>query len=88
MLRNQTGKPHLIGDALSTADLSVFQLVEGLQYAFPNAMARFDHDYPQLTQVHDQVATLDRVATYLASDRRIPFNKDGIFRAYPELDAE
>ncbi len=88
VLRNPAGAPHLVGDALSTADLSVFQLVEGLRYAFPNAMARFDHDYPQLAQVHHQVATLDRVAAYLASDRRIPFNQDGIFRAYPELDAE
>ncbi len=88
VLRNPAGTPHLVGDALSTADLSVFQLVEGLRYAFPNAMERFDHDYPQLAQVHDQVATVKRVAGYLASDRRIPFNEDGIFRNYPELDGE
>lgn len=88
VLRNPTGTPHLVGDALTTADLSVFQLVEGLRYAFPNAMARFEHDYPQLTQVHGAVAQQDRVAAYLASDRRVSFNEDGIFRAYPELDGE
>ena len=88
VLRNPTGTMHLVGDALSTADLSVFQLVEGLRYAFPNAMDRFEHDYPQLAQVHGAVARLDRVGAYLASDRRVPFNEDGIFRAYPELDAE
>ena len=88
VLRNPAGTPHLVGDALSTADLSVFQLVEGLRYAFPNAMDRFDHDYPQLTQVHEAVAQRDRIAAYVASDRRVPFNEDGIFRAYPELDGE
>ena len=86
VLRNPAGSPHVVGNALSTADLSVFQLVEGLRYAFPNAMERFEHDYPQLAQVHDAVAALDRVAAYLASDRRIPFNEEGIFRHYPELD--
>ena len=88
VLRNPSGTAHLVGEALSTADLSVFQLVEGLRYAFPNAMDRFEHDYPQLTQVHAAVANQNRVAAYLASNRRLPFNEDGIFRAYPELDAE
>ncbi len=86
VLRNPAGSPHLVGDGLTTVDLSVFQLVEGLRYAFPNAMDRFDRDYPQLTQVHAHVAALERIAAYLASDRRVPFNEDGIFRNYPELD--
>ena len=88
VLRNPAGGPHLVGDRLSTVDLSVFQLVEGLRYALPNAMDRFDHDYPQLALVHAQVAAHERVAAYLASDRRVPFNEEGIFRNYPELDAE
>ena len=87
MLRNPAGTPNMVGSAVSSADLSVFQLVEGLRYAFPNAMGRFDHDYPQLSQVHGQVAALPGIAAYLASDRRIPFNQEGIFRNYPELDS-
>ena len=58
----------------------------GLRYAFPNAMARQEHDWPRLLALHDAVAARPRIAAYLASKRRIPFNEDGIFRRYPELD--
>ncbi|WP_158743167.1 glutathione S-transferase [Acidisphaera sp. L21] len=88
ILRNPTGTVHLVGDALSTADVSVFQLVEGLRYAFPNAMRRFERDFPQTAQVHRMVRDLPAVAAYVASDRRVPFSENGIFRHYPELDAE
>ena len=70
------------------ADTSLFQIVEGLRYAFPRRMAAIEGDYPGLIALHDRVATLPGVAAYLASDRRIPFNEDGIFRHYPELDGE
>ncbi len=77
---------HLIGDAVSDADLSLFQTIAGLRYAYPVAMARIEPDYPALTAVHDAVAARPNVAAYLASERRIPFNEMGIFRHYPELD--
>ncbi|GGO95731.1 glutathione S-transferase [Stakelama pacifica] len=69
-------------------DCSLFQLVEGLRYMFPNAMRNFASDYPALMRIRDQVADLPGIKTYLNSDRRVPFNQDGIFRHYPELDEE
>jgi glutathione S-transferase len=77
----------LVGRDLTYVDLSAFQLVAGLRYAFPNAMARCERKLPQLLALHDRVAARPRIAVYLASPRRIPFNQDGIFRHYPELDA-
>lgn len=76
----------LLGARLSYADLSLFQVIEGLRYAFPHAMARLEPDYPALVRLHQRVAGRGNVARYLASPRRIPFNQDGIFRHYPELD--
>lgn len=77
----------MAGDTLTYADLSIFQVIEGLRYAFPNAMARIEPKHPKLTALHDRVAQHPPVARYLASDRRIPFNEEGIFRHYAELDA-
>jgi glutathione S-transferase len=74
---------HLVG-AFSYADLSLFQLVAGLRHAFPKAMAA--HAPASVIAHHDRVAARPRIAAYLASDRRIPFNEHGIFRAYAELD--
>lgn len=81
-----SGGHYLLGDQLSYVDLSMFQLVAGLRYAFPVAMAREEGTYPHLTALHDRVAEQPGVKAYLASPRRIPFNEDGIFRHYPELD--
>lgn len=83
---NPAGSRHLVGGRLSYADLSLFQVVEGLRYAFPRASAQALGRAPLVLQLHQRVATLPRVAAYLASERRIPFNEDGIFRRYPELD--
>ena len=77
----------LAGDAWSYADTSLFQLVAGLRYMFPRRMAAIEGDYPGLIALHDEVAALPGIAAYLASERRIAFNTDGIFRHYPELDA-
>jgi glutathione S-transferase len=77
----------LVGSKCSYVDLSAFQVVAGLRYAFPNAMARVERATPLLVALHDRVAARPRVAAYLASERRIPFNQQGIFRHYPELDA-
>jgi glutathione S-transferase len=69
-------------------DLSAFQVVAGLRYAFPRAMARHERRLPRLVALHDRVAALPRIAAYLASERRVPFNEHGIFRRYPELDLD
>jgi glutathione S-transferase len=67
--------------------LSLFQMIEGLRYAFPRTMARLERKYPKLVANHDRVAARPRLAAYLASKRRIPFNQQGIFRHYSALDA-
>ena len=84
--RNPKGSAHLVGGRLSYADLSLFQLVDGLLYAFPKATRRALKKAPLVTALHDSVAQHKRLSTYLASERRIAFNEDGIFRRYPELD--
>jgi glutathione S-transferase len=81
-----TGGPWLLGADFSYVDLSAFQLVEGLSYAFPNAMRRVARTIPRLRELRTRVAERPRIAAYLASDRRIAFNQDGIFRHYPALD--
>ncbi|HZS84735.1 MAG TPA: glutathione S-transferase [Stellaceae bacterium] len=84
---NPAGDKHLVGARLSYPDLSLFQMVAGLRYAFPRAMARLERRIPRVVALHDRVAARPRIAAYLASERRIPFNEEGIFRHYPELDA-
>jgi glutathione S-transferase len=79
--------PWLTGDRWCPADLSLFQLVEGLEYAFPRRMATLAGRIPRLMDLAERVRALPELAEYLASDRRLPFNEDGIFRHYPELDA-
>ena len=78
----------LLGRAFSYADLSLFQMVAGLRYAFPRAMGKLGPKHPRTITLHDRVASRPRIAAYLASPRRIPFNEEGIFRHYPELDAQ
>ena len=79
--------PFVLGAQWSHVDTSLFQLVEGLSYAFPRRMAALRADHPRLHAVRDAVAKVEPIAAYLASERRIPFNEDGLFRHYPELDA-
>ncbi len=86
LVRNPAGPAHLVGDALSYADLSLFQLVAGLRHAFPQAAKRALARTPSVVQLHDRVQAVPRVAAYLRSPRRIAFNEEGIFRRYPELD--
>ena len=86
IVRNPAGQRHLVGGRLSYADLSLFQVVEGLRYAFPTATATVLSATPEVARLHDRIAALPKVAAYLRSARRLPFNEQGIFRRYPELD--
>ena len=88
LARNRRGDRWLVGARLSYPDLSLFQAVEGLRYAFPNATARIDRKYPRVAALHARVAERPNVAAYLGSERRIPFNEMGLYRHYPELDAK
>ena len=76
----------LLGKTFSYADISLFQMMAGLRYAFPRAMERLKPKHPRSVALHDRVASRPRIAAYLASRRRIAFNQHGIFRHYPELD--
>jgi glutathione S-transferase len=82
----QRDVPRLVGGRLSYVDLSLFQLVEGLLYALPRATKRVLRKAPLVSAVHAGVPRHKRLAAYLASERRLPFNQEGIFRHYPELD--
>jgi glutathione S-transferase len=85
---NPVGPGHSVGGSLTTVDLSLFQISEGLSYAFPRAMAKFAAHYPALCALREAVRTRPAIAAYLASPRRLPFNEFGIFRHYPELDQD
>ncbi|RJG01553.1 glutathione S-transferase family protein [Noviherbaspirillum sedimenti] len=85
LAHNPRGSRFMVGARLSYADLSMFQVVEGMRYAFPHAMAKRESGWPLLVDLHDRVAQRPRIAAYLASARRLPFSEEGIFRHYPEL---
>lgn len=76
----------LVGSATTYADLSLFQIIEGLRYAFPRTLRKLEPALPLTMELHDRVAQRPGITAYLASPRRIPFNNEGIFRRYPELD--
>jgi glutathione S-transferase len=84
--RNTGGRGYMVGRRLSYVDLSLFQVVAGLRYAFPRMMAELEPVLPGLVALHERVARRPNIAAYLASSRRLPFNQDGIFRHYPDLD--
>ncbi|MGA9090679.1 MAG: glutathione S-transferase [Bradyrhizobium sp.] len=85
-LVKDNGGFYLTGRKVSYVDLSLFQIVEGLRYAFPKRMKAFEQEIPGLVGLHDRVASRPNIKAYLNSDRRIAFNEDGIFRHYKELD--
>jgi glutathione S-transferase len=85
-LMDDSAGHYVTGRKLTYVDLSLFQLVEGLRYAFPKRMKAFDQKIPSLRELHDRVASRPNIKAYLSSERRIPFNEDGIFRHYKELD--
>ena len=82
-----SGGAYVTGRRLTYVDLSLFQIIAGLRYAFPNRMAAFERSIPGLVALHDRVAARPNISAYLASERRIAFNEDGIFRHYKALDA-
>ena len=83
-----SGGSWVAGRRVSYVDLSLFQIVAGLRYAFPKRMKAFERGIPGLVDLHDRVAVRPNIKAYLASDRRIAFNEEGIFRRYKELDVK
>ena len=86
LVQNPAGGAHLVGKETTYADLSLFQVVEALLYAFPKATQRLLATLPLVTALRSAVARRPGIAAYLASDRRLPFNETDVFRHYPELD--
>jgi glutathione S-transferase len=86
LARSGRGEPWLAGARPTYADLSLFQVVDGLEYAFPTAMARISRAHRRVIGVRDRVRDRPRIAAYLSSPRRIAFNEQDIFRRYPALD--
>jgi glutathione S-transferase len=76
----------LVGARVTYADLSLFQVVEGLAYAFPRTMRHLARRYPRVMSLHEAIGRRPRIAAYLSSARRLAFNQEDIFRRYPELD--
>jgi len=87
LARNPVGDAYLVGANATYADLSLFQLVEGLLYAFPKATRRCLAKTPRVASLRQMISQRPRLRAYLESDRRIPFNEQGIFRHYAELDS-
>lgn len=83
----KSGGPWVLGETFSYVDLSLFQVMEGLRYAFPRRMKAVEPRLPRLRAVTEAVRERPRIAAYLASEPRIPFNTEGVFRHYPELEA-
>ena len=86
LINNQKTSDWLVGSRLSYTDLSLFQIVDGLRYAFPNAMSKLESTFPRVINVRNKVENIPNINAYLNSNRRIPFNTMGVFRNYPELD--
>jgi len=86
--RNPKGNDFILGKKVCYVDFSLFQMIEGLRYAFPRTMAKLEPGSPRLTNLHDRIMARPRIAAYLSSPRRLPFNQQGIFRHYPELEEE
>jgi len=78
--------PYVTGRKLTYVDLSLFQLIEGMRYAFPKAAPQLEKKLPKLVVLHDRIAERPRIKAYLASEQRIAFNESGIFRRYKDLD--
>jgi glutathione S-transferase len=87
LARNPRNQRYLAGARLTYADLSLFQMIAGASYAFPRAMASSARRYKRLLELSRMVQDRPHIAAYLASERRLPFSTEGIFRHYPELDA-
>ena len=85
-LLEESAGAYVTGRRATYVDLSLFQIVEGLRYAFPRRMKAFETQIPGLVELRDRVAERPNIKAYLASERRIPFNEEGIFRRYKALD--
>lgn len=79
---------HLVGSKLTYADTTLWQLLDGLKFAFPKEMEARRKDYPLLFEgFYPGLKSQEWLKKYLASDKRQPYSM-GVFRYYPELDRQ
>ena len=83
---SRSGGPYMLGNSLSYVDLSMFQIMSSISYAFPNALVALAESLPRLHDLHDRIAVRPRIARYIASPARLPFSEHDLMRHYPELD--
>ena len=86
MTKNPKSSEYLLGKKICYVDLSIFQMIEGLRYAFPRTMEKLEPNYPRIIALRDRISARPRLRKYLESPRRLPFNPNGIFRHYLELE--
>lgn len=85
----ETGKgKYLVSDMLTYADTTLWQVMDGLHFAFPKELEARSNDYPLLFGTfYPSIKEEKHLKEYLASDRRLPYSM-GVFRHYPELDRQ
>ncbi|MGE7367496.1 glutathione S-transferase [Neorhizobium sp. NPDC001467] len=88
LAKNPSSGGFIVGSHLTTVDLSLFHVLDGLRYAFPRATSNFEKRYPGLMALHKSVGVRPNIAAYLTSERRLDFNESDVFRHYPELDQD
>lgn len=80
------GGRYLVGCKLSFADTTVWQVLSGLEFAFPREIEARKQEYPTLFEkFYPSIREEKGIKEYLASNRRLPFGM-GVYRHYPELD--
>lgn len=76
---------YLVGSSLTYADLVLWQVIDGLKFAFPKATERELGKLELLKAFYDRVKERPRIKEYLGSKRRQKYS-NGLFRHYEELD--
>lgn len=85
---NSSKGDFLLGKEILYVDLSFFQVLGGLIYAFPLFMSGLEKEFPKLFRHFERISMNSKLKSYLESDRRLFYNRTGLFRHYPELDQD
>ncbi|KAL1639271.1 hypothetical protein SLS58_008113 [Diplodia intermedia] len=82
------GGKYLVGDKLTHADTTVWQVIDGLLFAFPKELEARKEEFPLIFgKFYPGIKEEKGLKEYLASDRRLKYSQ-GLYRHYPELDRE
>ncbi|BGP38013.1 hypothetical protein JCM10449v2_001940 [Rhodotorula kratochvilovae] len=84
---HRSSSGYLLNSGPSHADLCLFQVYDGLLFAFPKLLAKIGPEYAKLRALYERVRDAPRIKAYLASERRQEYSM-GVFRHYEELDEQ